>query len=81
MQLHSVDWIIIILYLLGMIALSFFLSRGQKNKADYYLGGNDTGVWPIAISTMATQCSTNSLLGAPAFGRLLRWRWDGLATI
>ena len=25
------------------------------------------GPWPIAISTMATQCSTNSILGAPAF--------------
>ena len=31
------------------------------------MGGNDTGAWPIAISTMATQCSTNSILGAPAF--------------
>lgn len=67
MQLHSIDWVIIIVYMLGMIALSIYLSRGQKNKGDYYLGGNDTGVWPIAISTMATQCSTNSILGAPAF--------------
>ncbi len=67
MQLHFIDWIIIILYLIGMIALSIFLSRGQKSKDDYYLGGNDTGAWPIAISTMATQCSTNSILGAPAF--------------
>ena len=67
MQLHILDWTIIILYLIGMIGLSIFLSRGQKNKDDYYLGGNDTGAWPIAISTMATQCSTNSILGAPAF--------------
>lgn len=50
-----------------MIGLSFFLAKGQKNKKDYYLGGNNTGAWPIAISTMATQCSTNSILGAPAF--------------
>jgi SSS family solute:Na+ symporter len=67
MQLHFFDWTIIILYLIGMIGLSIFLSRGQKSKDDYYLGGNDTGAWPIAISTMATQCSTNSILGAPAF--------------
>jgi SSS family transporter len=25
------------------------------------------GAWPIALSVMATQCSTNSILGAPAF--------------
>lgn len=67
MSLHTIDWIIIVVYLIGMIGLSIFLSRGQKSKGDYYLGGNDTGAWPIAISTMATQCSTNSILGAPAF--------------
>jgi SSS family solute:Na+ symporter len=67
MALSTWDWIIIIGYLLGMIGLSVYLSRGQKDQKDYYLGGNDTGVWPIAISTMATQCSTNSILGAPAF--------------
>jgi SSS family solute:Na+ symporter len=67
MSLNPLDWIIIIIYLAGMIALSFFLARGQKNARDYYLGGNKTGPLPIALSTMATQCSTNSLLGAPAF--------------
>ena len=25
------------------------------------------GAWPVAISVLATQCSTNSILGAPAF--------------
>ncbi|MEM7180562.1 MAG: sodium/solute symporter [Spirochaetota bacterium] len=34
---------------------------------DYYLGGNTISFWSIGISTMATQCSTTSLLGAPAF--------------
>jgi SSS family solute:Na+ symporter len=47
--------------------LSSFLARGQKTARDYYLGGNKTAPLPIALSTMATQCSTNSLLGAPAF--------------
>jgi len=67
MSLNLLDWLIIIVYLAGMVALSFFLARGQKNARDYYLGGNRTGPLPIALSTMATQCSTNSLLGAPAF--------------
>ena len=67
MSLNLLDWIIIIIYLVGMITLSFFLARGQKNARDYYLGGNKFGPLPIALSTMATQCSTNSLLGAPAF--------------
>jgi SSS family transporter len=66
-MLTFLDWLIIIVYLLFMIGLSVFLSRGQKNNEDYYLGGNDLSSWSVALSTMATQCSTNSLLGAPAF--------------
>ncbi|WP_309400304.1 sodium:solute symporter family transporter [Cerasicoccus maritimus] len=53
--------------MIGLIALSAWLSRGQHNRKDYYLGGNSSGPWAIALSTMATQCSTNSLLGVPAF--------------
>ena len=67
LSLNLFDWVIIVIYLTGMVALSFFLARGQNNARDYYLGGNKTGPLPIALSTMATQCSTNSLLGAPAF--------------
>jgi SSS family solute:Na+ symporter len=66
-MLDLFDWAIIIIYLVGMVALSFFLARGQKTDRDYYLAGNKTAPLPIALSTVATQCSTNSLLGAPAF--------------
>ena len=65
--LNYFDWMIILAYLAGMIGLSAFLAKGQKTDRDYYLGGNKTSPLPIALSTMATQCSTNSLLGAPAF--------------
>ena len=67
MELNYLDWTIIIAYIAGMIGMAVYLGRGQKEMKDYYLGGNETGPVPIAISTMATQCSTNSLLGAPAF--------------
>lgn len=67
MQIATIDWVIIGLYLFGMIMLSVYLSRGQKNQKDYYLGGNSFGAFPTAMSIMASQCSTNSILGAPAF--------------
>lgn len=65
--LQALDWWVIAAYLVGLILLSLFLSRSQHSRNDYYVGGRDVGPWPIAISTMATQCSTNSILGAPAF--------------
>jgi SSS family solute:Na+ symporter len=67
MNLNTLDWIVICAYLAALIGLSVVLAGGQKTSRDYYLAGNKTAPLPIALSTMATQCSTNSLLGAPAF--------------
>ncbi|MBA4137884.1 MAG: sodium transporter [Opitutus sp.] len=61
------DWIVIISYLAGMLGLSWWLSRGQKDEADYYVGGRTLPWWALALSTMATQSSANSFLGIPAF--------------
>lgn len=66
-MLSTLDWAIIGGYLAGLVLLALFLSRGQKSARDYYLGSNRMGALPVALSTMATQCSTNSLLGVPAF--------------
>jgi SSS family solute:Na+ symporter len=65
--ISTLDWLVIGVYLAGLIGLSLWLSRRQHSRGDYYVAGRDTGPWPIAISVMATQCSTNSILGAPAF--------------
>jgi SSS family transporter len=61
------DWLVIAAYLSAMLALSARLGASQRTRKDYYLGGNAMGALPLATSTIATQCSTNSLLGAPAF--------------
>lgn len=63
----GLDWAVVALYLAGMLALSAWLGLRQKSRADYYLGGQRMSSWSLAASTIATQCSTNSLLGAPAF--------------
>jgi SSS family solute:Na+ symporter len=65
--MNYLDWSIIIAYIAGMVLLSYYLGRKQKNPRDYYLGGNKMRWLPLGLSTMATQCSTNSLIGAPAF--------------
>ncbi|MGB0370479.1 MAG: sodium:solute symporter family transporter [Opitutales bacterium] len=65
--MHSLDWITLSIYLFAMMAMSWGMRKSQKDPKDYYLAGNDLSPWPIALSSAATQCSTNSLLGAPAF--------------
>ncbi|MGB1907446.1 MAG: sodium:solute symporter family transporter, partial [Spongiibacter sp.] len=61
------DWLVIALYCLGLLGMAAALARGQHNREDYYVGGRNLGPWPVGLSIMATQCSTNSILGAPAF--------------
>ncbi len=63
----ALDWIVIVAYLAAMLGLSALVGRGQVSRKDYYLGGQRMPALSLATSTIATQCSTNSLLGAPAF--------------
>jgi SSS family transporter len=61
------DWLILIIYILFIIALGWWVGRKQKSQEDYYLGGRSMPSWQIALSVMATQVSAISLIGAPAF--------------
>ena len=63
----SADWIIIVLYALGMILLGWWVGRRQRTSEDYYLAGRRLGWFPIGVSTMATQLSAVSFISAPAF--------------
>ena len=65
--MNSIDWAVIIIYLIGMVVLSIYLGQGQEDQDDYYVGGRNLPWWAIGISTMATQSSANSFIGIPAF--------------
>ena len=66
-MLSTIDWAVVTLYLLGLVAVSVYLSRQQRSAEDYFVASNSGNALSIALSVMATQCSTNSILGAPAF--------------
>lgn len=66
-ELAGADWLIILGYCAALLGLAAWLSRRQFDREDYYVGGREVGPWPVGLSIMATQCSTNSILGAPAF--------------
>ena len=63
----ALDWAIIVAYLVGMVALSAWLGRGQSDADDYYVGGRNLPWWAVGISTMATQTSAISFISIPAF--------------
>lgn len=61
------DWVVITLYVIGLIGLSVYLSRRQTTIEDYYLGGRGLRWWTVGLSTMATQLGAISFISAPAF--------------
>jgi len=63
---NFLDYIIIAAYLAGLLGLGYFF-REQQSKKDYFLGGRQLGVFPLTLSTMATQLSAISFISAPAF--------------
>ncbi len=67
MNLENLDWFIIFGYLVCLILLSAYLSKDQKDLKDYFVASRKQKSKNLAISILATQCSTNSILGAPAF--------------
>lgn len=63
----TLDWIVLTFYLGAMIALSAWLSRGQRDGADYFVGGRSLPWWAVGISIVATQSSAISFVSIPAF--------------
>jgi len=65
--METLDWIVLSVYLGAMIALSAWLSRGQADSADYFVGGRRLPWWAVGISIVATQSSAISFVSIPAF--------------
>src|SRR5437660_12770911 len=64
------DWIIIVLYLLGIIALGVWFGRDQHNTRDYFLGSKNIAWWGIGFSIVAVETSALPIIAVPgmAFG-------------
>src|SRR5258706_5395971 len=66
MHIHTLDLVIVVLYLLGVTALGIYFRRGQRDVRDYFLGGRSAPWWAISFSIVATETSTLTIIGTPA---------------
>jgi solute:Na+ symporter, SSS family len=66
MRIHPVDLIIVIAYLLGVTLLGLRFRQQQHDVRDYFLGGRSTPWWALALSIVATETSTLTIIGTPA---------------
>jgi SSS family transporter len=75
MRIHPLDLAIVIAYLLAVTALGMCFRRAKKDIAgsnrdsvslDYFLGGRTAPWWALALSIVATETSTLTIIGTPA---------------
>jgi SSS family solute:Na+ symporter len=77
MRIHPLDLAIVIAYLLAVTALGMHFRRSKKSIAasksdrdsvslDYFLGGRTAPWWALALSIVATETSTLTIIGTPA---------------
>ena len=63
---NSADWLIIAVYLLGIILLGVWFGKDQKNTRDYFLGSKNIPWWGIGLSIVAAETSALTIIGVPA---------------
>jgi SSS family transporter len=63
---NAADWLIIFLYLGGIILLGVWFGKDQKNTRDYFLGSKNIPWWGIGLSIVAAETSALTIIGVPA---------------
>ncbi len=61
----SLDWIVVTIYALGMLAIGFYFKRKTKTTDDYMLGGRKMKSWSVGLSLFATLFSAITYLAMP----------------
>jgi len=63
--MQLLDWIILTVTLVFIVAYGALKTRGSKNVEEYILGSNETPWWTVGLSVMATQASAITFLSTP----------------
>jgi SSS family transporter len=66
MRLTFLDLAVIVAYLAGITLFGIAFRRGQSTVRDYFLGGRTAPWWALALSIVATETSTLTIVGTPA---------------
>ncbi|MFA7360596.1 MAG: sodium:solute symporter [Candidatus Kapaibacterium sp.] len=65
MKFSVIDYVIVIVYLLGTVIAGFYTARKQKTTRDYFLGGKEMKWWAVGFSIVASETSTLTFISIP----------------
>ncbi|MGA2667387.1 MAG: sodium:solute symporter [Ignavibacteria bacterium] len=65
MHFSLTDYIIVILYLVGVTVFGIITSGKQRSSKDYFLGGKQLAWWAVGLSIVASETSTLTFISIP----------------
>ncbi|NTV76087.1 MAG: sodium:solute symporter, partial [Holophaga sp.] len=65
MGFSVLDYVIVIVYLLGVTAAGILISGRQRSSRDYFLGGKEMSWWSVGFSIVASETSTLTFISIP----------------
>ncbi|MFW6062383.1 MAG: sodium:solute symporter, partial [Planctomycetota bacterium] len=69
------DFVVIGLYIVAMIAVGSYFAKKEKNTEDYFLGGRKIPWWAAGLSIYATGISAISFMAIPAQTYAMNWSY------
>src|SRR5215510_10480822 len=63
---NAADWLVIVVYLVGIIGLGIWFGKDQKNTRDYFLGSKNIPWWGIGLAIVAAETSALTIIGVPS---------------
>ncbi|AGA77198.1 sodium:solute symporter [Echinicola vietnamensis] len=72
-SLHWIDYLLIVVSILGTIYMGIYFSKRQKSSEDYFAGGGGIPSWAIGMSIFATLISSVTFLAYPSAAYKSNW--------
>ncbi|HUG38921.1 MAG TPA: sodium:solute symporter [Longimicrobiales bacterium] len=66
MTFTTLDIVVLVAYLGGVVTLGTYLGRSQRGARDYFLAGHSMPWWAICFSVVATETSALTFISVPA---------------
>jgi len=63
LQLHAVDWLIVVLYFIFIIGIGFYLKRFTKTGDDFFLAGRKSSSWVAGLAFLSANLGALEILG------------------
>ncbi len=76
----ALDFIVLIVYLVGTTLLGIWLGRDQKDAKDYFVAGKTIPWWAILFSVVATETSALTFISIPGLAYMTNLGFLQLAT-